>query len=59
MGLEIALMIVGFLIFIVGIASGITGIFLVVKYYKFNRRQNSLGLTGMEVARKILDDNGL
>ena len=59
MTLEIALMIVGVLIAIVGIVSGITSIWLVVKYFRFNRRENSLGLTGMEVARKILDDNGL
>ena len=59
MTLEIALMIVGFLIVIVGIVSGITSIWLVIKYYRFNRRENSLGLTGIEVARKILDDNGL
>ena len=59
MTLEIALMIVGVLITIVGIVSGITSIWLVVKYFRFNRRENSLGLTGIEVARKILDDNGL
>lgn len=59
MTLEIALMIVGVLIAIVGIVSGITSIWLVVKYFRFNRRENSLGLTGIEVARKILDDNGL
>ena len=59
MALEIALMIVGVLIAIVGLVSGITSIWLVVKYFRFNRRENSLGLTGIEVARKILDDNGL
>ena len=59
MTLEIALMIVGVLIAIVGIVSGITSIWLVIKYYRFNRRKNSLGLTGIEIARKILDDNGL
>ena len=58
MTLEIALIIVGFLIMIVGCVSGITGIWLTIKYYRFNRRENSLGLTGMEIARKILDDNG-
>ena len=57
--LEIALIIVGVLIFLVGIGAGITSIWLVVKYYRFNRRENSLGLSGMEVARRILDDNGL
>ena len=59
MTLEIALIIVGFLIMIVGCVSGITGIWLTINYYRFNRRENSLGLTGMEIARKILDDNGL
>ena len=59
MALEISLIIVGVLIAIVGIASGITSIWLVIKYYRFNRRENSLGLTGIEIARKILDDNGL
>ena len=57
--LEIVLLIVGFFITIVGLVSGITSIWLVIKYYRFNRRENSLGLTGVEVARKILDDNGL
>jgi Zn-dependent membrane protease YugP len=59
MTLEIALIIVGGLIVIVGIASGITSLWLTVKYFRFNRRENSLGLTGMQIARKILDDNGL
>ena len=59
MTLEIALTIVGILIAIVGIASGITSIWLTVKYFRFNRKENSLGLTGIEIARKILDDNGL
>ena len=59
MGLEIALMIVGVLIVIVGIVSGIIGIWLAVRYSKFNRRENSIGMTGMQIARKILDDNGL
>ena len=59
MTLEIALMIVGLLIFLVGIVSGITSMWLVVKYFRFNRKENSLGLTGIQIARKILDDNGL
>ena len=59
MALESALMIVGILIVIVGMVSGITSIWLVVKYFRFNRMENSLGLTGIEMARKILDDNGL
>ena len=59
MELEIALIIVGILIAIVGLVSGIVSVWLMVKYYRFNRRENSLGLTGMEIARKILDDHGL
>ena len=59
MALEIALLIVGVLIIIVGLVSGIMSIWLAIKYCRFNRRENSLGLTGMQIARKILDDNGL
>ena len=59
MELEIALVVVGFLIFLVGIASAIISIWLLVKYFKYNRRKNSLGMTGMEMARSILDANGL
>ena len=59
MTLEISLIIVGILIFIVAIASSITSVWLIIKYFRFNRKENSLGLTGMQIARKILDDNGL
>ena len=59
MALEIALLVVGVLIALVGMVSGITSIWLIVKYFRFNRRENSLGLTGIEIARKILDDNDL
>lgn len=57
--LEIALIVVGVLIALVGLASGVTSVWLVVKYYRFNHRENSLGLTGMQIARRILDDNEL
>ena len=59
MALEIALMIVGVLIFFVGIFSTGVSLWLTVKYFKYNRRENSAGLTGMEIARSILDANGL
>ena len=59
MTLEISLIVVGILIALVGIVSGITSVWLMIKYFRFNRRENSLGLTGIQVARKILDDNGL
>ena len=59
MGLEIALMVVGALIGVVGLASLFVSAWLGVKYYKFNKKENSVGLTGVEVARKILDNNEL
>lgn len=59
MTLDIAVIIVGILVAIVGFVSGVTSLWLMVKYFRFNRRENSLGLTGMQIARKILDDHGL
>lgn len=57
--LEIALISVAILIGIVGIIAAITSIYLSIKYVKFNRRNNSANLTGEDVARIILDRNGL
>ena len=59
MELEIALVIVGLLITAVGMVSGVVSLWLIFKYYKYNRRPNSAGLTGSEIARSILDANGL
>lgn len=59
MGFEIALAIVGCLIALVGCYALVVSIWLMIKYVKFNRKKNSAGLTGQEVARKILDENGL
>ena len=59
MGFEIALAIVGCLIAIVGAYALVVSVWLMVKYVRFNRLENSAGLTGQEVARKILDANGL
>ena len=59
MAFEIALAIVGCLIAVVGAYALCVSVWLMIKYVKFNRKQNSAGLTGQEVARKILDDNGL
>ena len=56
---DIALIVVGCLIGIVGMVSLTVSLWLMVKYVKFNRINNSSGLTGQQVARKILDDNGL
>ena len=59
LGLEIALMIVGFLIAVIGLVSLVVSVWLGIKYYKFNRKENSVHMTGEQVARKVLDDNGL
>ena len=59
MALEIALMVVTALIAVVGLYASIVGIWLMVKYFKFNRMKNSAGLTGIEIARSILDSNDL
>lgn len=59
MALEIALLIVGAMIGICGIVSMVISAWLGVKYYRFNRIQNSAGMTGVDVARKILDDHDL
>lgn len=59
MGLEIALAIVALLIVVVGLVSLVVSIWLALKYRKFNRKENSIHMTGEQVARKVLDDNGL
>lgn len=59
MALDIAICIVGLLIFIVGIVSLVISIWLAIRYSKFNKTENSAGMTGQEIARKILDDYDL
>lgn len=51
--------IVAILICICGLVALVVSIWLAIKYVKFNRKENSAGLTGEQVARKILDDNDL
>ena len=57
--LQWAIFIVACLIVLVAIVATIVSIWLFVRYIKFNRKKNSSGLTGGEVARDILDSNGL
>ena len=59
MDFEIALAIVACLIALVGAFALVVSVWLAIKYVKFNRTQNSAGLTGQEIARRILDDNDL
>lgn len=58
-GIILALVIVGGLLIIASIVALVVSIFLAISYIKYNRRQNSSGKTGEEVARRILDENGL
>lgn len=58
-GIAIAMIVVGALIVVfAAIGVGIS-IYLFFKYHRLNKTKNSCGLTGEQVARKILDDNGL
>ena len=59
MELEIAIAIVGCLIFVFSIVALVISIWLAVRYSKYNKTENTAGMTGEEVARKILDDHGL
>ena len=58
-GLQIALIIVGVLIGIIAFVSMTVSVWLTIQYAQFNRKENSAGLTGEEVARKVLDDHDL
>ena len=55
----ILMFVVGLLLVIASIVALVISIVLAIKYVRYNRRENSIGKTGEEVARKILDDNGL
>ena len=59
LGLELALVVVGLLIAAVGLVSMVVSVWLAIRYYKFNRKENSVHMTGEQVARKVLDDNDL
>lgn len=58
-GVAVALCVVAVLICVVALFSGIISIWLGFAYYKYNRLENSAGLTGEEAARMILDRCGL
>ena len=58
-GLEFAYIAVSVLLGLAVIAALIAQIVVAIGYWKGNRTQNSLGLTGAEFARKILDENGM
>lgn len=57
--LIIAIIIVGGLIILVSLFSMVIEIWLAIRYIKYNHKENSLGLSGKDAARKFLDDNDL
>ena len=57
--LQWAMFIVICLIAVVAVISVGVSIWLAIRYIKFNHRKNSRGLSGKEVARRVLDANGL
>ncbi|MGN0596310.1 MAG: zinc metallopeptidase [Ruminiclostridium sp.] len=58
-GIILAMGAVAILIVIASIIALVISIYLSVSYVKYNRKENSCGKTGEQVAREILDKNGL
>ena len=57
--LQWAIFVVGVLIIAVGVVSVGVSIWLMIKYIRFNHIKNSANMSGNDVARKLLDKNGL
>ncbi len=55
----IAMFIVGCLLVVASIVALVISIYLAISYVRYNRKQNSIGKTGEEIAREVLDKNGL
>ncbi len=58
-GVAIALCVVVVLIVILSIVSMIVSIVLAIAYIRYNHKKNSLGMSGYDIARRVLDENGL
>ncbi len=58
-GIVLSMFVVAFLLAIASIVALVISICLAISYVKYNRKKNSAGKTGEQVARAILDDNGL
>ena len=59
MVLDIALIVVSVLLTIVSLASCVISVWLFRRYRRFNKQENSIRKTGTQIAREILDNNGL
>ena len=58
-GIIIAMCVVVALLVIASIFALVVSIYLSISYVRYNKKQNSCGKTGEQIARKILNDNGL
>ena len=58
-GMDLAYLIVSILLGLAVLAALIAQIAVAIGYFRGNRTENSLGLTGEEFARKLLDENGM
>ncbi len=58
-GIVLSMFVVLVLLAIASIVAFVISIWLGISYVKYNKKKNSVGKTGEQVARKILDDNGL
>lgn len=55
----LAMIVVGGLLIVASIFALFISIYLAIRYARYNRKQNSCGKTGEQIARNILDKNGL
>ena len=47
------------LLAVCAVVSIIISVYLALSYHRYNHQQNSVGMTGQAIARRVLDDNGL
>ena len=58
-GLTIAYIIVSIMLGIAVVVALIAQVAIIIGYWRGNRKNNSLELTGGEIARKVLDEKGM
>lgn len=57
--LQALMLVISVLIIVAGVVALVVSIWLAIRYSKYNRKQNSVNMTGEAIARQILDENGL
>ena len=58
-GIRVPLAIVLGLLAICAVVSIVVSIYLSISYHRYNKQENSVGMTGEAIARRVLDQNGL